>query len=91
MLILITFTTLIQSLLKRDELKSYLDSKGIETKIHHPILMPYHTAYRHLTGFHIPVAERLVKKILCIPNQDDFTSEETEYIASSIREFYETY
>ena len=73
---------------RRDELKKYLDSKGIETKIQHQILMPFHTAYRHLPQPLIPVAERLVKQILCIPNQEDLTAEETDYIATHINKFY---
>jgi dTDP-4-amino-4,6-dideoxygalactose transaminase len=72
----------------RDELKKYLASRGVETKIQHPILMPHHTAYRHLAGYHIPAAESLVKKILCIPNQEDLSREEVEYVAGCIRDFY---
>lgn len=73
---------------RRDELKEYLYSKGIETKIQHPILMPYHTAYRHLFNPNIPLAEELVKKILCIPNQEDLTIEDANYIVKCIKEFY---
>lgn len=73
---------------RRDELQAYLQSKGIETKIHHPILMPYHTAYVHLPKPYIPNAERLVKRILSIPNHEDLTTEQTGYIVACIREFY---
>ena len=31
---------------RRDDLQAHLASKGIETKVQHPILMPYHSAYR---------------------------------------------
>ena len=55
---------------KRDELKEYLQSKGIETKIHHPILMPQQKAYQHLRKCDTPVAARLVKQILSIPNHE---------------------
>lgn len=72
----------------RERLKDYLYSQGIETKVQHPILMPEHRAYRHLPKFHIPVAERLVGKILCIPNQETLTFQETEYVADCIRKFY---
>lgn len=50
--------------------------------------MPYHTAYKHLPKFDIPVAEKLVKHILSIPNQDDMTFEEVEYVAKCIIDFY---
>ncbi|UCD55354.1 MAG: DegT/DnrJ/EryC1/StrS family aminotransferase [Candidatus Omnitrophota bacterium] len=73
---------------KRDELKEYLCSKGIETKIQHPILMPYHTAYRHLSKFSIPVAESLVNKILCVPNEENLTFKQANYVVNCIKEFY---
>ena len=73
---------------KRNELKAFLLSKGIETKVHHPILMPYHTAFRRLPKYNIPVADRLVNQILSIPNHEKLTNEEIEYIVSCIKSFY---
>ena len=72
----------------RDDLKRYLSSKGIETKIQHPILMPYHSAYRNMEVGEMPIAERLVNRILCIPNHEKLTTGETEYIVKSIKEFF---
>ena len=73
---------------QRNELKDYLSSKGIETKIQHHILMPYHTAYRNLPPFDIPVARQLVKQILCIPNHEKLTDAETKHIVENIHEFF---
>lgn len=73
---------------RRDQLRDYLASKGIETKIQHPILMPYHTAYRHLPRAHIPIAEHLVERILCIPSHENLKIDEADYIAGCIKEFY---
>ncbi len=72
----------------RDELRTFLKTKGIETKIQHPILMPYHSAYKYLPEFEIPVAKQLVNRILCIPNHEKLTNKETEYIVCRIREFF---
>ena len=80
-----TYTILAE---RRDELKRYLETKGIETKIQHPILMPYHTAYRAGQRPEIPVAEHLVQRILCIPAHEDIERGEAEYVADCIREFY---
>ena len=71
----------------RDALKAFLLSKGIETKVQHPFLMPNHTAYRGRFETHIPVAERLVKQIICIPNHEDMTVEDLTYVADCIKEF----
>lgn len=75
---------------QRDELKGYLATKGVETKIQHPILMPYHTAYQNKYTCDIPVAETLVKKILCLPNEESLSMNEIEYIVACVREFFGT-
>jgi len=71
----------------RDQLKDYMSNNNIETKIHHPILMPYHTAYIGRFLPDIPVAERVVQKILSIPNHEKLMDTEVEYVASTIMDF----
>ena len=71
----------------RDELRDFMARNYIETKIHHPILMPYHTAYNGCFSPDIPVAERAVQRIISIPNHEKLTDTEVEYVASSIIEF----
>lgn len=73
---------------RRDELREFLQNKGIETKIHHPILMPRHSAYKGKYDGHIPVAEKLIKEIVSIPNHEKMADAEAEYVAASIRAFY---
>ena len=72
----------------RDELREYMANNNIETKIHHPILMPYHTAYSGRFSPDIPVAERSVRRILSIPNHENMTDDELDYVASTILQFY---
>jgi dTDP-4-amino-4,6-dideoxygalactose transaminase len=73
---------------KRDELRDFLATNGIESKIHHPVLMPYHEAYKNAFTPHIPVAERLVKRILSLPNHENLLNSEIENVASCIRKFH---
>ena len=73
---------------KRDELKDYLSSKGVETKIQHPILMPRQTAYKNIYQCQIPAAERLVKQILCLPNAIHLSAQEVDYIITCVRSFF---
>ncbi len=73
---------------RRDELAEYLARNGIETKIQHPILMPYHTAYKGKYPCNVPTAERLVKRILCLPNEESLTRDQVEYIAEHVVRFY---
>jgi dTDP-4-amino-4,6-dideoxygalactose transaminase len=82
-----SYTILIK---KREKLVEYLQSKGVETKIQHPILMPYHTAYRDkYPMYELPVAEKLVDQILCIPNHSKLSDAEIEYVVSTLKGFYQ--
>ena len=73
---------------RRDELQEYLSSKGVETKVQHPILMPFHKAYCDKFKCNVPVAEKLVKQILCLPNQEDLSQEEVEHVIDSVKGFF---
>lgn len=81
-----TYTIICKS---RDELKSFLHSKGIECKIRHPILMPHHRAYKSSHTASFPVAEKLVKEILCLPNHENMTTDEVDIISGYIKGFYD--
>ena len=72
---------------RRQALREFLAAKGVETKIQHPLLMTQHTAYRGKFKADIPVAERLVERILCLPAHEDMTPGGIDYVASSILEF----
>jgi dTDP-4-amino-4,6-dideoxygalactose transaminase len=73
---------------QRDKLRSFLESKGIETKVHYPILMPFHTAYvKQYENCELPVAKKVVEEILSIPNHEDLKDIEVEYIAENIQKF----
>ena len=72
----------------RDELKKHLESKGIEVKIRHPILMPLQPAYKGKSLAEFSNAEKIVGEILSLPASEVVSNEEIEYVASSIIEFY---
>jgi dTDP-4-amino-4,6-dideoxygalactose transaminase len=73
---------------RRDELKAFLEDNGIETKVQHPYLMPEQPAYKeNVRGVFIN-AQRLVKRILCIPVNETIAEADVDYISSRIREFY---
>ncbi len=74
---------------RRDELKAYLESCGVETKIQHPILMPQQPAYEKGVRGEFANAQRLVKRILCIPAHEKLRREDIEYVANCIHAFYQ--
>src|SRR5438270_13014147 len=73
---------------RRNELKTFLETRGIETKIQHPYLMADQPAYQHLQQKVFPNARRLVERILCIPAHEKLTRADIDYVPSNIREFY---
>ncbi len=73
---------------RRDDLQRYLAERGVETKVKHPILMPDQPAYSHLSRGSIPVADGVVKKILCLPIHEKLTDDDLAYVVSCIDDFY---
>ena len=72
---------------RRDELRTFLDGRGIETKIQHPILMPDQPVYAGRRGDY-PNARRIIGRILCLPAHEKLTREDVEYVADAVKAFY---
>ena len=67
---------------------TFLKSKGIETKVQHPLLMPQQPAFNSNIKGSFPYAKKIVKKILCIPIHENLKQHEKEYVVKSIQSFY---
>jgi dTDP-4-amino-4,6-dideoxygalactose transaminase len=80
------YTYTIQTM-DRDNLKTYLEKSGVETKIQHPILMPLQPPYSHCKR-DIQNATRIVKNILCIPANEKITRKEQDTIIKLIKGFF---
>ena len=79
----VLYTYVIQTK-KRSELREFLRLKGIETKIHHPILLPQQPVYEDVNNAeHYPVAMRAINRILSLPSTEKITKPEVEYVISS--------
>jgi dTDP-4-amino-4,6-dideoxygalactose transaminase len=76
---------------RRDELKHYLELKGIEAGVHYPIPLHLQPAYKYLniTSGSLPVAEELAKHELSLPIFPELADEEIEYIANCVNDFFE--
>lgn len=73
---------------RRDELKAFLETKGVETKIQHQLLMPEQPAYRNKARAETKNAKRVKQRILCIPAHEKLTAEDLDHVAEAIREFF---
>lgn len=75
---------------RRDELKSFLESKGIPSMIYYPVPLHEQVAYKQsdLGSGSFPVAEQLSKDVISIPMHTELDRETMEYICGAIKAFY---
>lgn len=76
---------------ERENLQSFLASKGVSTLIHYPIPIHLQQAYAHL-GYKkgvFPIAEEIANTCLSLPIWPGMLREEVEYVSSCIKEFYQ--
>lgn len=72
----------------RDELRSYLLSRGVETLVHYPCPPHRQKCYPDLADCNMPVAERLAREVVSLPVSPACTSvDDAREIASIINEF----
>ncbi len=75
---------------KRDELKDYLNKKGVSSAVFYPKPLHLHKCYDYLEHREgdFPVAEQLSKEVLSLPIAPELSSEQIEYAADKVLEFY---
>ena len=79
---------------QRDELKHYLEEKGIQTGIHYPVPLHLTEAYQALGApgrGSMPVTETLAGEILSLPMYAELSDEQIAYLISSVHEFIHTH
>jgi dTDP-4-amino-4,6-dideoxygalactose transaminase len=76
--------------LDRDKLKEYLLTKGIETAIHYPKMLPMLDAYKYIeqSPDEFKMSYEYQPFILSLPMYPELTEDEIKYICDSIKEFY---
>ena len=75
---------------KRNELKKYLEEKGVPSMIYYPVPLHFQKAYKK-DGFgegSFPVTESLSKTVISLPIHTEMKTEELEYIVEQIKNFY---
>jgi UDP-2-acetamido-2-deoxy-ribo-hexuluronate aminotransferase len=74
----------------RDELKDYLQTKGVPSMVYYPVPLHLQNAYLEF-GYQsgdFPVAEMLCKKVLSLPIHTEMEASEQEYIIQSVLDFF---
>jgi perosamine synthetase len=76
---------------RRDELKAYLESNGIQCGIHYPIPIHLQPIYRQIYGFKegdFPICELACNKVLSLPMYPSLEEEKVELVSEKIHEFF---
>ncbi|QIZ20844.1 DegT/DnrJ/EryC1/StrS family aminotransferase [Candidatus Pelagibacter giovannonii] len=86
-----TFALYMANFSKRNELRSYLLKRGVETKIHYPIPLHLQKASKKFNykKKDFPVAEKQSKSLITIPVHQYLDMKHMQYISNLIRKFYE--
>lgn len=75
---------------ERDALQAFLAEKGVGTKIHYPVPPHLQGCYKNL-GYKegdFPIAERLSKETLSLPNFLGLNEKEIEYVGNMVKEYF---
>jgi len=75
---------------RRNELKNYLQSFGIDAKIHYPVpmhLQPAAHKFNYSRG-DFPMAERICQTVISLPVHEFITREQQDYTVTKIKDFY---
>ena len=84
------FHTYVVQAESRDRLREFLESRGVETKIHYPIPIHLQKTAESL-GYKrgaFPVCEAQSERIVSLPVHEYLTEAEQQYVVDRIREFY---
>lgn len=72
---------------KRNELKAYLEGKGIRTLVHYPIPPHKQQAYSEWNHLSYPVTEKIHVEVLSLPLHPNLSRHNQEYIVETINHF----
>ncbi len=75
---------------RRDQLRAFLEARGIGTEIYYPIPLHLQACFTYL-GYaegDLPQAERAAKEVLALPMFAELRSDEQQYVVTAIADFY---
>jgi dTDP-4-amino-4,6-dideoxygalactose transaminase len=73
---------------RRDDLRNYLMTRGIETSVQHPIIINDQPAFQGKVRGYSPRAAKLVNEIICLPAHEKLTSEDQTYVIEAVKSFF---
>ncbi len=79
---------------RRDELRTFLQERGIQTGIHYPVPLHLTEAYQALRGPEhgaMPVTDTLAGEILSLPMYAELSDDQIAYVILALQEFVHVY
>jgi dTDP-4-amino-4,6-dideoxygalactose transaminase len=75
---------------QRDELRKYLENRGIGTGMYYPLPLHEHDAWsvRGMPSYSLPESERYARENLALPVFAELEDDEVAYIVSAVRKFF---
>jgi dTDP-4-amino-4,6-dideoxygalactose transaminase len=73
---------------RREELRKYLDQRGIGTAVHYPIPVHRQPLFRHLTAAGLDESERASEEVVSLPLFAELTDAEREDVVAAVRDFF---
>lgn len=76
---------------RRDELRTWLQSSGVETGVHYQEPIHLQPLYREMYGYHggeFPKTEEMCKQVLSIPIYPNLGLEDVRFISETVHGFY---
>jgi dTDP-4-amino-4,6-dideoxygalactose transaminase len=76
---------------RRDELREHLKQAGVATAVHYPMPLHLQPAFQYL-GYaegDFPVAEEMSARVLSLPVYPELTDDQVEYVADTVKSFFE--
>lgn len=76
----------------RDKLQEHLNEKKVSTAVYYPLPLHLQKCFSYL-GYKegdFPVAEKAAREVLALPVYPELTTDQQDYVVSSINEFYKS-
>jgi len=73
---------------RRDELKKFLEDRGIGTAVHYPIPLHRQPIYRHLPAEGLGESERASEEVLSLPLFPELGDDERDEVIAAVRAFH---
>ena len=73
---------------ERSQLQTYLEARGVETKVNYPIPLHLQQASQGYKKGDFPVAERLAENILSLPIYAEMTDAQVEIVVAEVKNYF---